>query len=100
FNRMAVGLRERERLRDLFGRHVGEDVARHALESGVQLGGELRQAGILFVDVVGSTAMALELPPHEVVDRLNRFFAIVLETVAARGGWLNKFEGDAALCVF
>ena len=32
FNRMAAGLAERERLRDLFGRHVGEDVARAALE--------------------------------------------------------------------
>ena len=27
-NRMVAGLREHERLRDLFGRHVGEDVAR------------------------------------------------------------------------
>jgi len=56
FNRMAVGLRERERLRDLFGRHVGEDVARQALESqDVELGGESREAAVLFVDVIGST---------------------------------------------
>ena len=41
FNRMASGLRERERLRDLFGRHVGVDVARRALEHGIELGGEL-----------------------------------------------------------
>ena len=34
FNRMNDGLREREELRDLFGRHVGEDVARAALERG------------------------------------------------------------------
>ena len=32
FNRMASGLAERERLRDLFGRHVGRDVARAALD--------------------------------------------------------------------
>src|SRR2546428_10074796 len=31
FNSMVGGLRERERMRDLFGRHVGEEVARHAL---------------------------------------------------------------------
>ena len=41
---MATGLRENERLRDLFGRHVGEDVARHALEHGVVLGGETARA--------------------------------------------------------
>ena len=28
FNRMVAGLRERDRVRDLFGRHVGEVVAR------------------------------------------------------------------------
>jgi adenylate cyclase len=100
FNRMAAGLRERERLRDLFGRHVGEDVARQALEAGVELGGEVREAAVVFVDVVGSTTLAAEAPPEEVVRRLNGFFALVLEVVRACGGWVNKFEGDAALCVF
>jgi adenylate cyclase len=100
FNRMAVGLRERERLRDLFGRHVGEDVARRALEGGVELGGELRDAAILFVDVVGSTALASEAAPQEVVGRLNEFFGVVLEAMEEYDGWVNKFEGDAALCVF
>ena len=31
---------------------------------------------------------------------LNRFFSIVVEEVEAHCGWVNKFEGDAALCVF
>ncbi len=55
FNRMAAGLEERERTRDLFGRHVGEDVARAALAGEVVLGGEEREIAALFVDVVGST---------------------------------------------
>lgn len=56
FNRMAAGLRERERMRDLFGRHVGQDVARAALEQGeVRLGGEARDVAVIFVDLVGST---------------------------------------------
>jgi len=100
FNRMADGLREREQLRDLFGRHVGEEVARQAVEQAAGLGGELRQASVLFVDLVGSTAIAQNRPPAEVVTMLNDFFAIVVRTVAAEGGWVNKFEGDGALCVF
>ena len=100
FNRMAAGLRERERLRDLFGRHVGEDVARAALEGDVRLGGEEREIAALFVDLVGSTTLAARRPPTEVVELLNRFFRAVVETVEARGGFVNKFEGDAALCVF
>jgi adenylate cyclase len=100
FNRRADGLRERERIRDLFGRQVGRDVAQAALSEGVRLGGEEREIAALFVDVVGSTSLALALPPTEVVRLLNRFFRIVIDVVEAEGGLVNKFEGDAALCVF
>lgn len=100
FNQMLVGLREREHIRDLFGRQVGEDVVRHALERGVELGGETRDAAVLFVDLEGSTALAEERDPAEVVSLLNAFFSDVVEVVAGHHGWVNKFEGDAALCVF
>ena len=100
YNRMLAGLRERERLEDLFGRHVGEQVAREALEQGVELGGETRDVAVLFVDVIGSTGLAAEREPHEVVEMLNAFFSVVVEVVAAHDGWVNKFEGDAALAVF
>ena len=100
FNRMVAGLREREQLRELFGRHVGEDVARAALDGGTQLGGEVREVAALFVDLVGSTRLAAERPPQDVVALLNRFFAIVVDVVGRHGGWVNKFEGDAALVVF
>ena len=100
FNQMADGLRERERIRDLFGRQVGEDVARAALNRGTRLGGEEREIGALFVDVVGSTSMAIAMPATEVVKLLNRFFRVVVDVVEAEGALVNKFEGDAALCVF
>lgn len=99
-NRMVRGLAERERLEDLFGRHVGTDVARRALAGGTDLGGEIREVAVLFVDVVGSTTLAATRPVTEVVDMLNAFFAIVVEEVDAHGGWINKFTGDAALAVF
>src|SRR5581483_2549946 len=53
-----------------------------------------------FVDVIGSTSLAARRDPREVVTTLNRFFGIVVEVVTLHGGWVNKFEGDAALCVF
>ena len=99
-NRMVGTMREREQLRDLFGRHVGEDVARLALRDGVALGGEEREAAALFVDVIGSTTFAATRSPAEVVTALNRFFEVVVDVVATHGGLVNKFEGDAALCIF
>ncbi|MCD2194075.1 adenylate/guanylate cyclase domain-containing protein [Actinomycetospora endophytica] len=100
FNTMVAGLRERERVRDLFGRQVGEDVARNAMENELELGGEVREVAVLFVDVVGSTTLAATRPPTEVVELLNQFFALVVDVVEEHGGWINKFEGDAALAVF
>jgi adenylate cyclase len=100
FNQMVAGLREREKLRDLFGRHVGHHVANSALERGAVLGGEQREAAVLFVDLIGSTALASERDPDDVLSLLNRYFAIVVDVAHAHGGWVNKFEGDGALCVF
>jgi adenylate cyclase len=100
FNEMVAGLRERERLHDLFGRHVGAEVAQRALETGVEMGGEVRDVSVLFVDLIGSTGLAERQTPAEVVSLLNRFFDAVVRHTTTEGGWVNKFEGDGALCVF
>lgn len=100
FNQMARGLRDREHLRDLFGRHVGRDVAEAAAVGDVELGGETRTVSVLFVDLVGSTTLAAEREPAEVVDLLNRFFGVVVAEVDQRRGLVNKFIGDAVLAIF
>jgi len=100
FNDMVRELSERQRMRDLFGRYVGEDVARRALERGTELGGQERDVAVLFVDLVGSTQLAATHPPGEVVGLLNEFFRVVVDTVQEHGGFVNKFLGDAALCIF
>ncbi len=100
FNDMVAGLRERERIQDLFGRHVGSAVAERAIDSGVTLRGESLDVVALFVDITGSTKLTRETEPVAFVEMLNRFFEIVVEEVERCGGLLNKFEGDAVLCVF
>ncbi|MDT5240879.1 MAG: adenylate cyclase [Mycobacterium sp.] len=100
FNRMVAGLQEREQLRDLFGRHVGVDVARHALQQDDSLSGDVREVAVLFVDLVGSTTIAASRPPEAVAEILNDFFRIVVAAVDHRQGLINKFEGDAVLAVF
>ena len=97
---MVTGLEEREHLRDLFGRHVGADVARQALQQDGSLSGDVRDVAVLFVDLVGSTAIAAARPPEEVAKILNDFFRIVVAAVHHRHGLINKFEGDAVLAVF
>ena len=55
---------------------------------------------MLFVDLRGYTRFSETHPPEEVVAMLNRFFRVVVAVVNREGGWVNKFEGDAALCLF
>ncbi|AZA10159.1 adenylate/guanylate cyclase domain-containing protein [Corynebacterium pseudopelargi] len=100
FNEMMRGLQERQRVRDIFGRYVGIEVARRALEERPTLGGEDREVAVVFVDVVGSTTFAVNHDPEEVVEELNRFFEHVVEVVHRNKGIINKFQGDAALAVF
>jgi class 3 adenylate cyclase len=98
FNSMVAGLRER--VRDLFGRHVGREVAEAAEARRPTLGGEERYTSIVFVDIIGSTKLVSGRPASEVVTLLNRFFGVVVDEVDEQRGLLNKFEGDACLAVF
>jgi adenylate cyclase len=100
FNAMVDGLRERERVRDLFGRHVGREVALAAERDKPKLGGEERHVAVVFIDIVGSTQLVTSQRPADVVALLNRFFAIVVEEVDRYHGLVNKFEGDASLAIF
>lgn len=100
FNQMIKGLAERDRLHDLFGRHVGPDVVRHAVTEAGTLTGEVRQAGVLFIDLVDSTRLAQTRSPAEVAEVLNTFFRIVVAAVDDHRGSVNKFQGDAVLAVF
>ncbi|MFE6860150.1 adenylate/guanylate cyclase domain-containing protein [Nocardia sp. NPDC057668] len=99
-NELASNLRERERMQTVFGRHVGAEVAARALAAKSDLTGDMRVVTALFVDVTGSVAMATELAPRDFVTKLNRLLSIVVAATEANHGLVNKFEGDAALCIF
>lgn len=100
FNAMVNGLRERERVRDLFGRHVGREVALAAERERPKLGGEERHVAVLFVDIIESTRLVTKRPAAEIVQLLNRFFAVIVDEVDRYCGLVNKFEGDATLAIF
>jgi len=100
FNRMVAGLQERERLRDLFGRNVGDAVVQLLVDPDESIYGDEREVSILFIDLTGSTSLAASRPPQEFARMLNEFFQAVVATVDERHGFVNKFQGDAALAVF
>jgi class 3 adenylate cyclase len=55
---------------------------------------------VLFADVTGSTALGESLDPEDVRALFARYYAVAREVVAAHGGTLAKFIGDAVMAVF
>lgn len=99
-NRMIGGLRERRKIRELFGIYLSPEVSRAILEGTVSLQGETRKVSILFCDIRDFTRYCSTRTPREVVDRLNQFFARMSKAINAHGGTINKFLGDGFLAVF
>jgi class 3 adenylate cyclase len=61
---------------------------------------ERRLVTILFADVTGSTALGEALDPEDVRALFARYYTIAKDVVAAHGGTVAKFIGDAAMAVF
>ena len=65
-----------------------------------KLGHERRLVTILFSDVKGSTAMAEELDPEDVMEIMNEVFPVLIEPVYKYEGTLARLMGDAVLALF
>lgn len=102
FNTMVEGLREREQIRETFGRYVDESVASTILQRGGNgvLAGETREATILFTDVSGFTTIAEKIAPDQLFGALNEYLETVLAPIRAHGGVVNTFIGDGLFASF
>jgi adenylate cyclase len=100
FNSMARGLEERDQVRGLLGKVVSPAIAEELMSRDIELGGEEREASILFCDIVGFTALAESLPATELLDLLNRYLTRISTDIEASGGVIDKYIGDAVMALF
>ncbi len=101
FNRMVSELREKERLRQTFGLHVGRKAAEQILARDPGLGGTVQTITVMFVDIRSFTARAAERSPEKIVAVLNEFLRVMVHVVEDRhSGMVNKFLGDGFLALF
>ena len=61
---------------------------------------ERKVATVVFVDLVGSTALVAGADPEVVRQRVNRYFERVSGLIAKHGGTVEKFAGDAVMAAF
>lgn len=100
FNAMLNGLRERERMRNLFGKMVPQRVAEKMLSSPSGLEPQSATATVLFCDIEGFTALSEASEPVEIIDILNAYFTKMVAIIEAYNGIITQFQGDAVLAVF
>jgi class 3 adenylate cyclase len=65
-----------------------------------QIEGERRVVTILFSDVKGSTSLAEDLDPEEVLEIMNGAFDVLIEPITRYEGTLARLMGDAILAFF
>jgi adenylate cyclase len=100
FNSMTDGLRQGERLRELFGLYVSSEVAQAAVETGAGLGGELVNCSVMFSDIRDFTTLSEQMPPRRLVELINRYMTAMVSVIVNHGGVVTRFGGDSILAVF
>lgn len=61
---------------------------------------ERRQLTVMFVDLVGSTAMAEQLDPEDMGNVVRAYQSLVGRCIAERGGYISRYMGDGVLAYF
>jgi adenylate cyclase len=100
FNRMLQGLRERERVKETFGKYVTPEIRDAILAGRVRGEGELIEATVLFADLRDFTPWVEATAPREVVRDLNEYFTEMDQAIRAPGGLAPQGRGDEIEAVF
>src|SRR5205807_1654099 len=101
FNHMLSELKDKEKLRQTFGLHVGERAAKQILALDPGLSGVEEEITVMFVDMRASTKRAAVSEPREVVEVMNEFFRVTVRVVEdEHGGMVNKYLGDGFMAIF
>ncbi len=100
FNEMASSLKEKEFMRDTFGKLVTPQVRDYLLKGNVELGGQLLDVTVMFCDIRGFTSLSEAMKPGDVVALLNEYFTGLEKCISEHGGVINKYIGDAVMALF
>lgn len=96
---LGVALEEMKTGVRSFCKYVPADLVRTLVESKQEaiLGGTARVLTIFFTDIVGFTAIAEQLAPSQLVEQLGEYLEAMSAQIAASGGTVDKYIGDAIM---
>lgn len=99
-NEMTEGLKERDFIKEVFGKYVSKEIRDEILSGKVALDGELRHVTVLFADLRDFTPMVETTPPKEVVKIINSYFREMEEAISRYHGLVIQYIGDEIEAVF
>ncbi len=95
---------EKKRLRDehrrLIRTFADKEVAEELMKSGFSLGGKHTRITAMFTDIRNFTTITEANDPVDVIELINQYYLIVIETVQAHGGNVNQMQGDGLMSFF
>ena len=100
FNRMVEGLREREFVKETFGKYVSPAIRDEILAGRIALDGQLREVTVLFADLRDFTPWVERSDPRHVVRDLNAYFTEMEAAIRHHGGLVLQYIGDEIEAVF
>ncbi len=100
FNRMVEGLRERELVKETFGKYVSPEIRDEILGGRIPLDGQLREVTVLFADLRDFTPWVERSDPRQVVRDLNAYFTEMEAAIRSHGGLVLQYIGDEIEAVF
>jgi adenylate cyclase len=102
FNYMSRELWKKLVMTKSFGSYVSPEILEMVMAhpTGDLLGGKRMEVTVVFTDIRGFTAYAEGNDPERVVVAINEYFEIATRHIQSRGGYVDKFIGDAVLGVF
>lgn len=100
FDHMTEGLKERDKVKNLFNKFHGSSITEDLLSNDIGVGGQNKEVTVFFSDIRGFTAFSENRTPEEVVEMLNEYFQVMVSIINKYGGVVDKFIGDAIMAVW
>ena len=99
---MVQALRDRDFIRETFGRYVSPELAEQCLRDRdtLQLGGEVREVAMLMSDLRGFSELSERLGAPAMIGLLNEYPAKMTPVIIQHGGTINEFIGDGIFVLF
>jgi adenylate cyclase len=98
FNHMVGELRQKEQIKEMFGKYVDPRVVQGLLDKKQFAdAGERRLMTVFFSDLQGFTTLGERLTPDGVVKLLNHYFTLMADAIRAQNGIIDKYIGDSVM---